>query len=213
MDVTNILGFFYHFFQEEDKSAKSVLKIWAYEACRLFRDKLAKEEAEEKFDSLLKGVLQADWNSGAFESIINSYYVTLGDSNYSPGSGMPAFGRKLGQLSPTDWEPLVAKGIISFERENRDLSDAVLVKETLDLVAACDRVLSKPGGSMLMCGKSGVGRRCAVSIVSALHQAKLINLKMGNFILEFIVPKWFDKKNSWSNFQTKFVNPLIIQKI
>ena len=73
----------------------------------------------------------------------------------------------------------VAKGIVSFERENRDLSDAVLVKETLDLVAACDRVLSKPGGSMLLCGKSGVGRRSAVSIVSALHQAKFINLKMG----------------------------------
>ena len=82
---------------------------------------------------------------------------------------------------------LVGKGIVSFERENRDLSDAVLVKETLDLVAACDRVLSKPGGSMLMCGKSGVGRRSAVSIVSALHQAKWINLKMGKKYYEFFL--------------------------
>ena len=80
---------------------------------------------------------------------------------------------------------LVGKGIVSFERENRDLSDAVIVKETLDLVAACDRVLSKPGGSMLMCGKSGVGRRSAVSIVSALHQAKWINLKMGKKYYQF----------------------------
>ena len=56
----------------------------------------------------LKGVLQADWNSGAFESIANSYYVTLGDSNYTAGGGsaLPAFGRKLGYLSPSDWEPL-----------------------------------------------------------------------------------------------------------
>ena len=30
-----------------------------------------------------------------------------------------------------------------------------------------------------MCGRSGVGRRNAVSIVSALHHAKLITLKMG----------------------------------
>ena len=82
---------------------------------------------------------------------------------------------------------LVGKGIVSFERENRDLSDAVIVKETLDLVAACDRVLSKPGGSMLMCGKSGVGRRSAVSIVSALHQAKWINLKMGKKYYEFFL--------------------------
>ena len=82
------------------------MKIWAYEACRLFRDKLAKEDDEQKFDSLLKGVLQADWNSGAFESIANSYYVTLGDSNSASGSVMPAFGRKLGYLSPSEWEPL-----------------------------------------------------------------------------------------------------------
>ena len=82
------------------------MKIWAYEACRLFRDKLAKEDDEQKFDSLLKGVLQADWNSGAFESIANSYYVTLGDSNSAGGSVMPAFGRKLGYLSPSEWEPL-----------------------------------------------------------------------------------------------------------
>ena len=82
------------------------MKIWAYEACRLFRDKLAKEDDEQKFDSLLKGVLQADWNSGAFESIANSYYVTLGDSNSVGGSVMPAFGRKLGYLSPSEWEPL-----------------------------------------------------------------------------------------------------------
>ena len=30
-----------------------------------------------------------------------------------------------------------------------------------------------------MCGKSGVGRKSSVSIVAALHQAKLVNLKMG----------------------------------
>ena len=45
----------------------------------------------------------------------------------------------------------------------------------------------KPGGSMLMCGKSGVGRRSAVSIVSALHQAKWINLKMGKKYYEFFL--------------------------
>ena len=49
--------------------------------------------------------MQADWNSGAFESIINSYYVTLGDSNFTASSAMPAFGRKLGYLDPKDWEP------------------------------------------------------------------------------------------------------------
>ena len=69
-------------------------------------------------------------------------------------------------------------GIVSFGRENRDL-DVILIDELLELVARCDRALSFPGGSLLMVGRSGVGRRTAISIVSALHQAKLVALKMG----------------------------------
>ena len=65
-----------------------------------------------------------------------------------------------------------------FGRENRDL-DVILIDELLELVARCDRALSSPGGSLLMAGRSGVGRRTAVSIVSALHHAKLVTLKMG----------------------------------
>ena len=41
-----------------------------------------------------------------------------------------------------------------FERENRDL-DAVVIRELLDLVAHSDRVLSSPGGSLLLAGRSG----------------------------------------------------------
>ena len=164
---------------EDDKSPKSVLEAWAYESCRLFRDKLTNEEAQQKFDSILKGFLQADWNSSASDKIMNSHYVTMGDSNFSAGSPMPVFGRKLGQLSTSDWESMIDQGIVVFSRENRDLDDAVLVKETLKMASICDRALSKPGGSLLMCGRSGVGRRNAVSIVSALHHAKLISLKMG----------------------------------
>ena len=46
---------------------------------------------------------------------------------------------------------------------------------------------------MLMCGKSGVGRRSAVSIVSALHQAKWINLKMGKKYYEFFLFNFLTK--------------------
>ncbi len=63
-----------------------------------------------------------------------------------------------------------------FERENRDL-EAVMIRELLDLVSRCDRVLSAPGGSLLLSGRSGVGRRTAVCIVAALHQVIKSELK------------------------------------
>lgn len=40
-------------------------------------------------------------------------------------------------------------------------------------MARVDRVLTTPGGSLLMAGRSGVGRRTAVTLVSHMHQMEL----------------------------------------
>ena len=62
----------------EDKSATSVLLPWSYECCRLFRDKLATTEDKQKFDTILRNVLMADWNSNTFESLDTTFFVTPG---------------------------------------------------------------------------------------------------------------------------------------
>ena len=43
----------------------------------------------------------------------------------------------------------------------------------LDHVARIDRVLSAPGGSLLLSGRSGVGRRTALSVVAHMHQMEV----------------------------------------
>jgi dynein heavy chain 2 len=172
------LGLVRYTMPEGDKNSAGVLQAWAYEACRIFRDKLAGDEDITKFDNILRSALQSDWNSNASDKVHDEFFVTPADTAYSPGGPMPKFGRQLAQLSKGDWENIVDGGILHFARENRDL-DVVIIDELLELVARCDRVLSMPGGSLLMPGRSGVGRRTAVSIVSALHQAKLNTLKVG----------------------------------
>ena len=62
------------------------------------------------------------------------------------------------------------------ERDNRDL-DILIFKEVLDNIARVDRVLTMPGGSLLMAGRSGVGRRTAVSLVANMHQMQLFSPK------------------------------------
>jgi dynein heavy chain 2 len=57
--------------------------------------------------------------------------------------------------------------------------DLIVFHEVLDIVSYVDRVLSAPHGSLLLAGRAGVGRKSAVRIVSALHGAKLVSLKMG----------------------------------
>ena len=62
-------------------------------------------------------------------------------------------------------------------RENRDL-DVLVFKEVLDNMAHVDRVLTMPGGSILMAGRSGVGRRTAITLVTFMHQMSLFTPKM-----------------------------------
>lgn len=56
--------------------------------------------------------------------------------------------------------------------------DILLFREVLDNMARVDRVLTKPGGSLLLAGRSGVGRRTAVSLVAHMHNMHLFTPKI-----------------------------------
>ena len=59
--------------------------------------------------------------------------------------------------------------------------------QVLETMARVDRVLTAPGGSLLMAGRSGVGRRTAVTVMANYHGIKLIapNIVMGYSITNF----------------------------
>ena len=68
--------------------------------------------------------------------------------------------------------------LLSFAaRENREL-DILIFKEVLDNIARVDRTLTKPSGSLLMAGRSGVGRRTAVALVAHMHNIQLFTPKV-----------------------------------
>lgn len=66
----------------------------------------------------------------------------------------------MGRIGKKDFETLINNAIQSYEREFKGL-DLHLVEEVLDLLASVERVLSMNGGSLLLCGRSGVGRKHA----------------------------------------------------
>ena len=66
---------------------------------------------------------------------------------------------------------------VAAGRENRDL-DLVVFTEVLSNMARVDRVLTAPGGSVLLAGRSGVGRRTAVTLVAFMHQMTLFTPKV-----------------------------------
>jgi hypothetical protein len=44
----------------------------------LFRDKLATTDDKQKFDTILRNVLMADWSSNTFDSLESTFFVTPG---------------------------------------------------------------------------------------------------------------------------------------
>lgn len=54
-----------------------LLEIWAYEARRLFRDRIVGADNQSKFDNLLMSVIRSDWSANIFENIDSSLTLII----------------------------------------------------------------------------------------------------------------------------------------
>uniref|UniRef100_A0A8C0I8A9 Cytoplasmic dynein 2 heavy chain 1 n=1 Tax=Bubo bubo TaxID=30461 RepID=A0A8C0I8A9_BUBBB len=162
------------------QTADYVLEIVAYEACRLFRDKIVGVKELHVFDNVLIKVFQGDWGSDILDNMADIFYVTWGacqEAFVTPGQALPPHGRPLGRLNSTDLKDIIQKGIIHYGRDKKEI-EVLLFQEVLSYMSKVDRVLSFPGGSLLLAGRSGVGRRTVTSLVSHMHGAVLITPKI-----------------------------------
>lgn len=143
-----------------------------FEASRIFRDRLVGEESKSIFDSIIRNVMTMQWQwrgpggDGLLLSTLGASVEERLDSKLPP----PA----LAQWTTDDFKELVADKLKQFEREQKDLK-LLLFPEVLHRIACLDRALSMPGGSMLLCGRAGVGRRSAATLVAYIHHLELFS--------------------------------------
>ncbi len=99
----------------------ALLEMWAYEACRLFRDRLVGTKAQEKFDTILSSVVQSDWSVdlSSLQREGKPLYVTWGASAGKGDALRAQFGRSLGRLSSADMQETVAKGVLAYGELSR----------------------------------------------------------------------------------------------
>ena len=53
----------------KEHTSETVLEIWAYEARRLFRDRIVGADGQAKFDKLLMSVVRSDWSANIFDEV------------------------------------------------------------------------------------------------------------------------------------------------
>ena len=166
---------------------ENLLEVVGHEACRVFRDRLVGSEAASRFDQQLSGVLRTHFRHTLAPQDYYFTSLTLGrgggaaiatagkkSSGESKDSGMDTdaasnikeiMGGTLSRMTEEEFKKLVTQGIVYYEREERDLN-MLLFREILEHIAHIDRTISSNAGHLLLAGKSGVGRRNAVTIAT-----------------------------------------------
>eukprot|EP00501_MAST-03F_sp_TOSAG23-6_P000982 GSMAST32.ASY1.ANO1.1018.1 assembled CDS len=144
-DLTNwVLGLGHY-----DLSIESLLDVVIYEARRLMKDRLVDSSSEKKFDTILSALFRKDC-------------TLVKDSSSNGIEGKHASEGK-DNVSESDFIDVV----------KRDLT-LLLFTEVLEHISRVDRVLSRPGGSLLLVGRSGCGRKTTVQLCAFMQDIRFI---------------------------------------
>lgn len=80
----------------------------------------------------------------------------------------------MGRIGKQDFNSLIEQAMRAYEREFKEL-DLHMIDEVLDQIAFIERTLSRPGGCLLLAGRSGVGRKGSTQLVSHLLNAEFFS--------------------------------------
>lgn len=90
-----------------------MLQIWAYEAFRIFHDRLVDKDARKQFTSIINGILQDEWRSGGVLAKLNDFFY-VSWVNSAGGARLPPFGKTLEGVKPNFIEDCLVKAINRF---------------------------------------------------------------------------------------------------
>ena len=154
-----------------DLANEDFLEVVIYEGSRIFRDRMVDADSEAKLDTIVGTTFRSKWNN--IPSLAGIHFTTLAST---PITGARCAERRndsisaplLVRIGTADFVACVEKGLEYYQRENTEIR-MLLFPQLLEHVSRVDRVLSSPGGSLLLIGRSGVGRRTIVKLVSYMH--------------------------------------------
>lgn len=155
----------------EAKNINQLCEVWGYEASRIFKDRLVIGKQQKNharvFEGFLADKLRSDFS---FSDPLNSFFTTWSATHEGPGQSM-------GRVTDENLETIIKQGLLAYEREFRELHMHIF-PETRHSVAVANRILSQPGGCMLLVGESGIGRRNTTLLVSHMLNLQFVSFNI-----------------------------------
>lgn len=140
------------------------MEIIYYEAKTLFGDKFVNEIDRDRLLSILDDTFKVQWSF--VNTTLQEFYVP--QFQLSALKDLP-----LEKLNEEDWSSAIKQGIVQYGRDSQQL-DVLVNVELLKLCASVAKVLTVSSGHAVLVGRSGIGRKSAIKIVSALQSAHII---------------------------------------
>ncbi|KAH3759572.1 Cytoplasmic dynein 2 heavy chain 1 [Pelomyxa schiedti] len=159
-DLTNwILGLLRY-----QNEAGTFFEVFKYEAYCIFASRLVAEVHKAAFNSIISTVLKRDWQTT----------VELKELYFTSWAATETLGKtkKLAKTTQENLHSHVSHAVASYSRDISPL-EITLFPDVLTHLASVDRVLSTPGGSLLLVGNTGVGRGTAVALSAYMHRMQV----------------------------------------
>uniref|UniRef100_A0AC35UGI5 Dynein heavy chain n=1 Tax=Rhabditophanes sp. KR3021 TaxID=114890 RepID=A0AC35UGI5_9BILA len=149
----------------EENIASLMGAALVYECLKIFKDRLISPDHRLHFDNIINDHL------GKVGESRNALFISSGNST--------PVGKELQIISKRDYMMLIEKAVNRYQFEISNFKH-VLHEEFLYLCLSVDRVLSRPQGSLLLCGQSGSGRLEAVSLVAHMQRMKVVSPRISS---------------------------------
>ena len=148
-------------------TGEDLVRLWAHEALRLFKDRLVYDEekkwCDEKLEEIARQMFpQVNIDKALEKPILFSTYLTK-------------------FYQSCEFEKLrefIKKKLVTFNEEELDVR-LVVFNEVVSNIAKIDRVLRQPIGHCLLVGASGVGKTTLSKFVSWMNGLRVFQIKAG----------------------------------
>ncbi len=156
-DITQLI---FSLLRYDIRDAQSLVEVLIYESSRIFKDRLVDKQSKAKFDSILYQLLRNHLKYQ--DKLVDTYFISkVGSGGERIIQNLPPLGR----IAKADFITMIEQSMRAYEREFKEMN-IHLFDDILELIAFTERTLSKPGGCLLMAGRSGVGRKTTTQLVA-----------------------------------------------
>ena len=155
-------------------SKEDLIEAIMWEANRIFKDRLVGRESIMGFDQMLCLQIKSFFSADITPTHLSEMFFIASKDKAAERHGRSG----MEKLSKDDYINYISQVVKGYEREYKEIK-MHLLPEVLEFIAAEDRIMSISGGSMLLAGVSGVGRRTCTQLVAYMRSLEVFSPHVG----------------------------------